>query len=108
MGAGRTGDFLGLGIAFSRQDKVGEAKWALGPEAELVPDSLEIRFELGKILLGEEDFAGAIEQFSRLVEIDSGNAAARINLAIALSRSGESDNARATLWRGPPAESRQS
>ena len=64
---------------------------------DLDPDYRNAHFNLGALLAAEEDYAGAAHHFARAREIDPMDHAARLELAVAVSRSGENERALAEL-----------
>ena len=87
--------YTGLADAFLRQGNTLEAQWALYNALELDPHNEDARLHLANTLLAEEDFAGAADQFARIVEANPQHVAGRINLAIALTRLGNPAEAEA-------------
>lgn len=81
--------YAGLANAFTRQGKTRSAQWALHKALDLQPEDEDLRFQLANALLAEEDFAGAANQFTSIVEANPHFVAGHINLGIALTRLGE-------------------
>ncbi len=82
-------DYLfNLTLAYSEQGKMLWAKWACYEAFKIDPEYRDSRFKLGIILLDEEDFSGAADQFSRLLDSSPDDVPGRINLAIALANLG--------------------
>lgn len=82
-----------LTLAYSEQGETLNAKWVCYEAIRIDPEHIETRRLLGNILLGEEDFSGAMDQFSHLLDSSPNDLAGRINLAIALAGLGRSTEA---------------
>jgi tetratricopeptide (TPR) repeat protein len=95
----RIPEYRNLGVAFYRTGLLKEATREFGRVLELDPTDLFSRFYLLLIAVLEGRDRDALEGFKALVERDSSNYAAFVNLAFVLERLGRSEDALLVLER---------
>ena len=72
------------GIILARAGYLDPAVAHLAKAVELTPDSLEYRFNYGRVLAARHSFADAIPQFEKAVEISGGKSAHSLEMLAAM------------------------
>ncbi|MBX9688950.1 MAG: tetratricopeptide repeat protein [Candidatus Obscuribacterales bacterium] len=61
---------MGLGLAFKKKGKPGEAIAAIRRATEVDPDYAQAHYELGALLESNKDYAEALKSFERYLQLD--------------------------------------
>jgi tetratricopeptide (TPR) repeat protein len=88
-----------LGVVQQRLGKAAEAEENLRQGVTYAPDHLECLQALGMVLYSEKRYAEAVEQFNRIVKIDSTNLAGWIAMGASLALDGSIEQSEAVLER---------
>jgi tetratricopeptide (TPR) repeat protein len=86
--------WVGVGVCHMAEGDPNEAGAALRRALQLNPNSPEAHFNMGELSMRIQDWAGAVREFERCIELRSGGARDRVYLARALIEAGEDERAR--------------